>query len=288
MLRRQRCHNQVMERPEPPLAAAALLTVSYRLAAPARIAAMLLGLAAAAGALAVAEGPGRATTYAGRSAAGAALAVCAGLGLVAAGLVVCLGPRPRRTGDLALLAGFTWFAPVWAAWQNGPPLIPSLAMVGGGFAARPAQAPAVRRPRDHVRWCGGGAGDRAAEAHGRGSVQRCPVRDLRRRLRRDHLPGRWPHLRCRPRPGGAPRYRPDRGQPGPGAFPGISPDRAGGGAARSRAPDRLLAPGRAAVRRCKRPRGARTRSKARGHGHPPDEERPHGRGRLPRRVRSRA
>ncbi len=104
-----------------------------RLATPARIAAGLLGLAAGAGALAVAEGPGRSTTYAGRSVSGAALAVCAGLGLVAAGLVICLGPRPRRNGDLALLAGFTWFAPVWAAWQNGPPLLPSLAAVVGGF-----------------------------------------------------------------------------------------------------------------------------------------------------------
>jgi signal transduction histidine kinase len=122
-----------MERLEPPLAAAALLAVLYRLAAPARIGAMLLGLAAAAGALAVAEGPGRSTTYAGSSAAGAALAMCAGLALIAASLVICLGPRPRRTGDLALLAGFTWFAPVWAAWQNGPPLVPSLAMVLGGF-----------------------------------------------------------------------------------------------------------------------------------------------------------
>jgi signal transduction histidine kinase len=122
-----------MERLEPPLAAAALLAVLYRLAAPARIGAMLLGLAAAAGALAVAEGPGRSTTYAGSSAAGAALAVCAGLALIAAGLVICRGPRPRRTGDLALLAGFTWFAPAWAAWQNGPPLIPSLAMALGGF-----------------------------------------------------------------------------------------------------------------------------------------------------------
>ena len=104
-----------------------------RLATSARIAAGLLGLAAAAGALAVAEGPGRATTYAGSSVSGAALTVCAGLGLVAAGLVICLGPRPRRNGDLALLAGFTWFAPVWAAWQNGPPLFPSLAAVLGGF-----------------------------------------------------------------------------------------------------------------------------------------------------------
>jgi len=52
---------------------------------------------------------------------------------MAAGLVICLGPRPRRTADLALLAGFTSFAPVWAAWQNGPTLIPSLAMALGGF-----------------------------------------------------------------------------------------------------------------------------------------------------------
>ena len=109
------------------------LAVPSRLAAPARLAAGLAGLVAAAGALAVAEGPGRSTTYAGSSAAGAVLALCAGLALIAAGLVICLGRRPRRTGDLALLAWFTWFAPVWAAWQNGPPLIPSLATVLGGF-----------------------------------------------------------------------------------------------------------------------------------------------------------
>jgi signal transduction histidine kinase len=103
------------------------------LAVPSRLAAGLAGLAAAAGALAVAEGPGRSTTYAGSSAAGAALTLSAGLALIAAGLVICLGRRPRRTGDLALLAGFTWFAPVWAAWQNGPPLVPSVAMALGGF-----------------------------------------------------------------------------------------------------------------------------------------------------------
>jgi signal transduction histidine kinase len=124
-----------MERLRPRLAVPArpALAVPSRLAAPARLAAGLAGLAAAAGALAVAEGPGRSTTYAGSSAAGAALTLSAGLALIAAGLVICLGRRPRRTGDLALLAGFTWFAPVWAAWQNGPPLIPSLAMALGGF-----------------------------------------------------------------------------------------------------------------------------------------------------------
>jgi signal transduction histidine kinase len=124
-----------MERLWPRLAVHArpALAVPPRLAAPARLAAGLAGLAAAAGALAVAEGPGRSTTYAGRSAAGAALTMCAGLALIAAGLVICLDPRPRRTGGLALLAGLTWFAPVWAAWQGGPPLVPSLAMALGGF-----------------------------------------------------------------------------------------------------------------------------------------------------------
>jgi signal transduction histidine kinase len=107
--------------------------VPARLAVPARIAAAIAGAAVAAGALAVAEGPGRATTYAGSSAAGAALTLSAGLGLIAAGLVICVARRPGRTGDLALLAGLCWFAPVWAAWQDGPPLIPSATMVVAGF-----------------------------------------------------------------------------------------------------------------------------------------------------------
>jgi signal transduction histidine kinase len=104
-----------------------------RMAALARIAAGIVGAAVAAGALAVAEGPGRSTTYAGSSNAGAALTLSAGAGLIAAGLVICLGRRPGRTGDLALLAGITWFAPVWVAWQDGPPLIASAAVVAGGF-----------------------------------------------------------------------------------------------------------------------------------------------------------
>jgi signal transduction histidine kinase len=104
-----------------------------RLTVPARVAAAIAGAAVAAGALAIAEGPGRATTYAGRSAVGAALTLCAGLGLIAAGLVICLARRPGRTGDLALLAGVCWFAPVWVAWQDGPPLVPSAAMVAAAF-----------------------------------------------------------------------------------------------------------------------------------------------------------
>jgi signal transduction histidine kinase len=128
-----------MARADPPPAAPARLTAPLRLAVPgrladsARAAAGLAGLTVAAGALAVAAGPGRSTTYAGSSAAGAVLTVCAGLGLIAAGLVIGLARRPGRTGGLALLAGVCWFAPVWVAWQDGPPLVPSIAMVAAAF-----------------------------------------------------------------------------------------------------------------------------------------------------------
>jgi signal transduction histidine kinase len=122
-----------MGRAGPSAATPAHLAAPGRLAAPARVAAGLAGLALAAGALAIAEGPGRATTYAGSSAAGAALTVCAGLGLIAAGLAIRLARQPGRTGDLALGAGLCWFAPVWVAWQDGPPLIPSIAMVAAGL-----------------------------------------------------------------------------------------------------------------------------------------------------------
>jgi len=128
-----------MARAEPPPAAPARLAAPPRLAGPgrlagsARVATGLAGLAVAAGAMAVAAGPGRSTTYTGSSAAGVVLTVGAGLGLIAAGLVICLARRPGLTGDLALLAGLCWFAPVWVAWQDGPPLIPSIAMVAAAF-----------------------------------------------------------------------------------------------------------------------------------------------------------
>src|SRR5206468_79590 len=66
---RQRCHNQIVKRaaPRPAMAAPpvspAPRAAAAHMAAPARSAAGLAGLAVAAGALAVAEGPGRATTY---------------------------------------------------------------------------------------------------------------------------------------------------------------------------------------------------------------------------------
>jgi signal transduction histidine kinase len=100
----------------------------------ARLTAGLVALAVGVGALAVAQGPGRFTTYAGRSGVATALTVAAGLALVVAGLVTSLSHRAWRTGDLAMLAGVVWFAPVWVGWDEGPPLVRSLGMLAAGFA----------------------------------------------------------------------------------------------------------------------------------------------------------
>jgi signal transduction histidine kinase len=100
----------------------------------ARLAAGPVALAVGLGALAVARGPGRFTTYAGRSGLAASLTVAAGLALVGAGLVTSFSRPAGRIGDLAVLAGLVWFAPVWVGWDRGPPLVRSLAMLAAGFA----------------------------------------------------------------------------------------------------------------------------------------------------------
>jgi len=107
--------------------------VSIRRTNLARLVAGPAALAVGLGALAVAQGPGRFTTYAGRSSSAAALTVAAGLALVAAGLVTALDRRAARIGDLAVLAGLVWFAPVWVGWDGGPPLVRSLGMLAAGF-----------------------------------------------------------------------------------------------------------------------------------------------------------
>jgi signal transduction histidine kinase len=107
--------------------------VPVRLANLARLAAGAVALACALGAFAVARGPGELTTYAGRSDLAAALAVVAGLALVAAGLVTSFARPSGRIGDLALLAGFAWFAPFWAGWKGGPALVLSLGTLAAGF-----------------------------------------------------------------------------------------------------------------------------------------------------------
>ncbi len=99
----------------------------------ARLAAGPVALAFSLGALAVAQGPGRHTTYAGGSGLAATLTVAAGLALVGAGLVTSFSRPAGRIGDLALLAGLIWFAPVWIGWDKGPPLVRSLGMLAAGF-----------------------------------------------------------------------------------------------------------------------------------------------------------
>lgn len=101
--------------------------VAARLAAPLRLASALLALAVASIGMAIAEGPGQSTTYAGTSSAGAVLTVTAGLGLALAGVVTALGASQRRIGDLAMASGVSWFAPLFVAWQAGPPLVRSFA-----------------------------------------------------------------------------------------------------------------------------------------------------------------
>ncbi len=99
----------------------------------ARLAGGLVAPAVGLGALAVARGPGRFTTYAGSSSLAATLTVAAGLALVAAGLVTSFSRPAGRIGDLAVLAGLVWFAPVWVGWDKGPPMVRSLGMIAGGF-----------------------------------------------------------------------------------------------------------------------------------------------------------
>jgi signal transduction histidine kinase len=93
-----------------------------------------IGVAYALGTLAVAQGPGSLTTYAARSGAAAALAVVAGLSLIVGGLVATSVLPTLRLGELAVLAGFAWFAPVWDGWAGGPPLVRTFGMLASGLA----------------------------------------------------------------------------------------------------------------------------------------------------------
>jgi signal transduction histidine kinase len=99
----------------------------------ARLAAGAIALAHGLGALAIARGAGEHTTYAGHSDLAAAFAVVAGLALVVAGLITFFTRPGGWIGDLALLAGFVWFAPFWAGWKGGPPLALSLGTLAAGF-----------------------------------------------------------------------------------------------------------------------------------------------------------
>jgi signal transduction histidine kinase len=100
-----------------------------------RLVAGVVALAAGLGTLAVPYGDGPLiTTYAERSGLAETLFVAAGLGLALAGLVTAFSRPGWRIGDLALLAGFLWFAPAWVGWNGGQPLVRSLATVAAAFS----------------------------------------------------------------------------------------------------------------------------------------------------------
>jgi hypothetical protein len=98
-----------------------------------RLAFALLVVAVAWGAFAVAQGPGKLTTYAGYSSLATVLALMAGIGLALAGLILYFGRSSRLIGDLALVTGFIWFAPIYVGWHGGPPFVRTTAMLVAGF-----------------------------------------------------------------------------------------------------------------------------------------------------------
>jgi signal transduction histidine kinase len=59
--------------------------------------------------------------------------VAAGATLVLAGLVTSFFGQVGRIGDLAVLTGLVWFAPIWVGWDNGPPWVRSIGMLAAGF-----------------------------------------------------------------------------------------------------------------------------------------------------------
>jgi signal transduction histidine kinase len=99
----------------------------------ARLAAGAVAFACGLGAFAVARGSGQLTTYVGASDLAATMAVLAGLSLVGGGLVMSFARPTGWIGDLALLAGVTWFAPLWAGWRDGPPIVLSLGSLAAGL-----------------------------------------------------------------------------------------------------------------------------------------------------------
>ena len=109
-----------------------MVTLSIRWTGPNRLAVGAIGVAYGVGALAAGP-PEKLTSYAHRSGLAAALVLVAGLSLIVGGLVATSTPSTRRLGDLAVFAGFAWFAPVWEGWHGGPPLVRTLGTLVPGL-----------------------------------------------------------------------------------------------------------------------------------------------------------
>ena len=74
-------------------------------------------------------------THPSTSAAAASAALIAGVALLASGLITTAIRAASALGSLAILASIAWFAPDWIGWQDAPPIIRSLAMVGAWLLA---------------------------------------------------------------------------------------------------------------------------------------------------------
>ena len=97
----------------------------------------------------IAHGSGAFTTHAGRSEVAATLFVAAGLGLIAAGLL--LGARRRVVATLSVVAGFIWLAPAWEGWEGGSAVLRAGAMpVGANGVPRAVEPGRCRRDADDV------------------------------------------------------------------------------------------------------------------------------------------
>lgn len=99
-----------------------------RIARTARWMAAAAGLAVGIAALGLLQRRVPPVGYAATSTIGASVTGAAGFALIAAGLVVAVAGHAARLGDLAILAGISWFLPMWVGWQDGPPLARSIAM----------------------------------------------------------------------------------------------------------------------------------------------------------------
>jgi signal transduction histidine kinase len=78
-------------------------------------------------------GSGAATSYAAVSPLTRGVFLIAGLGLILAAAVVAADATTGALGPLAAAAGACWLAPAWIGWDNGPPVIRSVAMIAAYF-----------------------------------------------------------------------------------------------------------------------------------------------------------
>jgi signal transduction histidine kinase len=104
-----------------------------RFAASLRLFAALCAVAWGMAALALLRGRVPPVSYAAVSSTGALTTTAAGFALITCGALVGVGRRNGPLGDLVVVAGVTWFAPLWLGWQAGSPLLRSVAAALSAF-----------------------------------------------------------------------------------------------------------------------------------------------------------